>query len=306
MKYVYGPVPSRRLGFSLGVDIVPYKTCTLNCIYCQIGRTNQKVIDRKPYTPKEEIFKEIKEFLNKRINIDFITFSGSGEPTLNSDIGKLIREIKSMTSIPSAVLTNGTLLFMKDVQKDLLEADVVLPSLDAASQRVFKRINRPHNFLNIESIINGLKAFRNIFSGQIWLEIMLIKDINDDNQELLQIKKVLSEIQPDKVHLNTVIRPPSERYARPLSPDEMKSARDVLDEGCEIITEFHRKGYVGNQDLKGSIIEIVKRRPVTITDIANLFGLSETNAEKMIEKLYIKGLIRKIWHKEKKYYSLKD
>lgn len=306
MKYVYGPVPSRRLGFSLGVDIVPYKACTLDCIYCQLGRTTWKVIKRKTYTPKEEIFKEIGVFLNKLTNIDFITFSGSGEPTLHSEIGALIKGVKKITSIPVAVLTNGTLLFMKDVQKDLLEADVVLPSLDAASQLVFKRINRPHNSLNIESIINSLKGFRKIFSGQIWLEIMLIKGYNDDTQELLQIKKALSEIQPDRVHLNTVIRPPSETYARPLTPDEMRAAREILDESCEIIAEFQGKGYVGNRDLKDAIIEMIKRRPVTITDIANLFGLSEANATKMMEGLNVKGLIREIKYKEKRYYSFKN
>lgn len=309
MKYVYGPVPSRRLGFSLGVDIVSYKACTLDCIYCQLGRTTQKVIKRKPYTPKEEIFKEIRVFLNKRNNIDFITFSGSGEPTLNSEIGgliRLIKGVKEITSIPVAILTNGTLLFMEDVQKDLLEADVVLPSLDAASQHVFKKINRPHNFLNIESIINGLKGFRKIFCGQIWLEIMLIKGFNDDSKELLQIKKALSEIQPDKVHLNTVIRPPSEKYASPLNPDEMRAARDLLGEDCEIIAEFHGKGYIGNRDLKDSIIEMTKRRPVTIIDITNLFGLSEANATKMMEGLNVKGLIREIKYKEKRYYSFKN
>jgi wyosine [tRNA(Phe)-imidazoG37] synthetase (radical SAM superfamily) len=306
MKYVYGPVPSRRLGFSLGVDIVPYKACTLDCIYCQLGRTTRKVIKRKPYTPKEEILKEIEVFLNKRANIDFITFSGSGEPTLNSEISMLIKGVKEITSIPVAVLTNGTLLFMKDVQKDLLEADVVLPSLDAASQHVFKRINRPHDSLNIESIINGLKGFRKIFSGQIWLEIMLTKGFNDDSKELLQMKKALSEIQPDKIHLNTVIRPPSEKYASPLNPDEMRAARDLLGESCEIIAEFHGKGYVGNRDLKDAIIEMTKRRPVTITDIANLFGLSEANATKMMEGLNVKGLIREIKYKEKRYYSFKN
>jgi wyosine [tRNA(Phe)-imidazoG37] synthetase (radical SAM superfamily) len=304
MEYVYGPVPSRRLGFSLGVDIVPYKACTLDCIYCQLGRTTRKVIKRKPYTPKEEIFKEIGIFLNKLMNIDFITFSGSGEPTLHSEIGALIKGVKKITSIPVAVLTNGTLLFMKDVQKDLLEADVVLPSLDAASQHVFKGINRPHNSLNIESIINGLKGFRKIFSGQIWLEIMLIKGYNDDSKELLQIKKALSEIQPDKIHLNTVIRPPSEKYASSLNPDEMRAARDLLGESCEIIAEFHGKGYVGNRDLKSAIIEMTKRRPVTITDIANVFGISEANAEKLVEMLKAKSKLKEIQHKEKKYYTL--
>jgi wyosine [tRNA(Phe)-imidazoG37] synthetase (radical SAM superfamily) len=306
MKYVYGPVPSRRLGFSLGVDIVPYKTCTLDCIYCQLGRTTCKTIERKPYVSKSDIFREIQETLQSNHNVDFITFSGSGEPTLNSEIGILVNKIKKMTSIPVAVLTNATLFFMKDVQKDLLEADVVLPSLDAASKDVFKKINRPHDLLIIDSVVDGLKEFRRIYKGKIWLEIMVIKGYNDDSKELLQIKKALSEIQPDKVHLNTVIRPPSEKYASPLNLDEMRAARDFLGEGCEIIAEFQGKGDVETRDIKDAILEMTKRRPVTITDIANLFGFSEANAAKMMEELNVKGLIREIRYKERKYYSFKN
>jgi len=182
MKYIYGPVPSRRLGFSLGVDLVPYKICSLDCIYCQLGRTVRKSIVRKMYTQKNDVLGEVKEVLDSNQLIDYITFSGSGEPTLSSDIGGLIREIKAMTSTPLAVLTNGTLLFREDVQKDLMEADMVLPSLDAASFEMFQKINRPHRALKIDLIIDGLKRFREIYKGQILLEIMLIKGFNDDPQ----------------------------------------------------------------------------------------------------------------------------
>jgi len=160
MRYVYGPVPSRRLGFSLGVDLVPFKTCSLDCIYCQLGRTKQKTIERKSHAPIADVIKEIRKVLKLTHQIHYITFSGSGEPTLNSDIGALIKEVKALTSLPVAVLTNGTLLFMEDVQKDLLNADVVIPSLDAASPKVFRRVNRPHHSLKIETIIDGLKEFR--------------------------------------------------------------------------------------------------------------------------------------------------
>ncbi|MCG2721919.1 MAG: radical SAM protein, partial [Thermodesulfovibrionales bacterium] len=221
MKYVYGPVPSRRLGFSLGIDVIPYKTCTLNCIYCQIGRTTQKTLDRRPYNQKADILKEVKDVLKRKQQIDYITFSGSGEPTLNSDIGALIKEVKACTSLPVAVLTNGTLLFMEDVQKDLMNADVVLPSLDAASAQVFRRVNRPHHSLEIETILDGLKRFRKLFRGRIWLEIMLIKGLNDNAEELLCMRNAISEIQPDRVHLNTVVRPPSLLSAKPLNREEM-------------------------------------------------------------------------------------
>jgi wyosine [tRNA(Phe)-imidazoG37] synthetase (radical SAM superfamily) len=304
MNYVYGPVPSRRLGFSLGVDIVPYKTCTINCIYCQIGKTTHKTLNRGPYAQKADILEEVKEVLTRKQQIDYITFSGSGEPTLNSDIGALIREVKALTSLPVAVLTNGTLLFMDDVQKDLLNADVVIPSLDAVSSRVFRSVNRPHHSLNIETIIDGLKKFRKRYKGRIWLEIMLIKDYNDSAEELLRIKNAVSGIQPDRVHLNTVIRPPSELFAKPLSREEMAAVKKILDEDCEIVAEFHGQSTGEAQNVEDAIVEMAKRRPLTIVDIANVLGISETNAGQMIRGLREKSRIEeKQYHGETYYLS---
>jgi len=171
---LYGPGPSRRLGYSLGVDLLPFKTCSLSCIYCQLGNSPKKTIRRiNPYSEKK-ILEEIKEFLKTGARVDFITFSGSGEPTLNKSTGWLIREIKKFTNIPVAVLTNSTLLSRAGVRKELSAADVVVPSLDAATQRVFEKINRPHPSLKIEKIIDGMVKFRKEFKGQIWLEIMLV------------------------------------------------------------------------------------------------------------------------------------
>jgi wyosine [tRNA(Phe)-imidazoG37] synthetase (radical SAM superfamily) len=303
MKYVYGPVPSRRLGFSLGIDIMPYKTCTFDCIYCQLGRTIQKTIERKPFTSKDDVIKEIKESLTIGHCIDYISFSGSGEPTLNSEIGALIKEIKEMTSIPIAVITNGSLLFMEDVQKDLMEANVVLPSLDAASQDVFERMNRPDAFLIIETIIDGLKRFREFYKGKIWLEIMLVKGFNYNWEALSRIKKAISQIRPDKIHLNTVIRPPSEISAEPLNSEEMIAVKDFLGEGCEVIAEFHEKRREEARAIEDFIVEMTKRRPLTIIDIANIFGISEASAGEMAERLKTKGRIKEIQYKEKKYYS---
>jgi wyosine [tRNA(Phe)-imidazoG37] synthetase (radical SAM superfamily) len=303
MKYVYGPVPSRRLGFSLGVDIVPYKTCTINCIYCQIGRTTQKTLDRRPYTQKADILEEVKEVLDRKQQIDYITFSGSGEPTLNSDIGALIKEVKALTSLPVAVLTNGTLLFMDDVQKDLLNADIVLPSLDAVSPQVFRRVNRPHRFLKIETILDGLKKFRKRYNGRMWLEIMLIKDYNDSAEELSRIRSAVSGIHPDRVHLNTVVRPPSEIYAKPLSREEMAVVKKYLDEDCEIVAEFHGQTTGEAHNVEDAIIEMAKRRPVTIIDIANVLGISEMNAGQMISGLREKKKIEEKQYQGEKYYS---
>jgi wyosine [tRNA(Phe)-imidazoG37] synthetase (radical SAM superfamily) len=302
MKYVYGPVPSRRLGFSLGVDIVPYKTCTINCIYCQIGRTTHKTLDRKQYAPKTDILQEVKEALESRQRIDYITFSGSGEPTLNSEIGALIGEVKSLTSLPVAVLTNSTLLFMDDVQRDLMDADVVLPSLDAASSGIFRKVNRPHHSLHIETIIDGLKEFRKRYRGQMWLEVMLIKDYNESIEELSLIRDAISEIQPDRVHLNTVIRPPSELFAKPLSREEMAAAKKILGEDCEIVAEFHGQSTGGTDSVEDAIVEMAERRPLTTLDIANVLGISETNAGQMIQGLREQSRIEERQYHGEKYY----
>jgi len=306
MNYIYGPVPSRRLGFSLGVDLVPYKTCTLDCIYCQLGRTTQKTVLRNLYAPTADILEEVKEAVTQKQRIDYITFSGSGEPTLNSGIGALIKKVKAFTTIPIAVLTNGTLLFMEDVRKDLLNADVVLPSLDAASDVMFRKINRPHDVLNLDSIIRGLKRFRKIYKGRIWLEVMLIKNFNDNTEELSRIKIAISDIHPDRVYLNTVVRPPAEIYAKSLSREEMMAVKNILDKSCEVIAEFHGQIVGEVQNVEDSIVEMVKRRPVTIVDIANVIGISETNAESMLEKLRAEGTIKERQYGTKSYYFFKQ
>jgi wyosine [tRNA(Phe)-imidazoG37] synthetase (radical SAM superfamily) len=302
MHYIYGPVPSRRLGFSLGVDIVSHKICTLDCIYCQLGRTTHKRVKRKSFAPSADIIDEIRKSVSAGHDIDFITFSGSGEPTLNSDIGSLIHEVRKITSIPVAVLTNGTLLFREDVQKDLMEAHVVIPSLDAVSPEMFQRINRPHHSLTIQSIMKGMRDFREKYTGQIWLEIMFIKNFNADRQELSEMKKAIAEIRPDKVYLNTVSRPPSEVYAEPLSVTEMRAIKDYLGGNCEVIAEFHKKRSPEGQDVKGSIVEMTKRRPITVTDIANVLGISETNAESILERLMAEGTVTEKQYGKKNYY----
>jgi len=297
----YVHIRNSRLGFSLGVDVVPYKTCTLDCIYCQIGRTTQKTLDRRPYAQNSDILAEVKEVLSRKRQIHYITFSG--EPTLNSDIGALIKEVKACTSLPVAVLTNGTLLFMEDVQKDLLNADIVLPSLEAVSLQVFRRVNRPHHSLKIETILDGLKRFRKLYGGRIWLEIMLIKGFNDKAEELLSIRNAVSEIQPDRIYLNTLVRPPSEIYAKPPSSDEIMVVKNYFDNHCEVIAEFHDQAVGEVQNVEDAIVEMAKRRPLTIIDIANVIGISEVNAEQWVNSIIEAGKLKERQYKDKKYYA---
>ena len=213
-RHLYGPVPSRRLGGSLGIDLVPHKICTYDCIYCQIGKTTKKTLTRKEYVPVKEITEEVERFLKEgAASIDYLSLTGSGEPTLHSQIRSVIEGIKAITSIPVAVITNGSLLYEEEVRQDLLRADLVLPSLDAVSPEVFRKINRPRKGFSVDKVIEGLVEFRNVYKGRIWLEILFCKGINDGKEELLRMKNVVDRVRPDRIHLNTVVRPPSEKWA---------------------------------------------------------------------------------------------
>jgi wyosine [tRNA(Phe)-imidazoG37] synthetase (radical SAM superfamily) len=293
-RYLYGPVPSRRLGRSLGIDLVPHKVCSYDCIYCQVGKTTAKTLTRKEYVPKEEVLEEIKAFLLKEnSSIDHLSLSGSGEPTLHSQTRSIIEGIKEMTSIPVAVLTNGSLLYEEEVRKDLLRADIVLPSLDAVSSQAFMKINRPHNGLSVEKVIGGMVEFRKVYKGQIWMEILFCKEVNDSPSELLQMKKTIDRIQPDLIHLNTVVRPPSEKWAIPLSLKEMEEIRASFGEKASIISEFDRHLLgASERDRKEEILRILRRRPLSLIDLSKGMGISRGELEVFMRLMVEEGKIK--------------
>jgi wyosine [tRNA(Phe)-imidazoG37] synthetase (radical SAM superfamily) len=293
-RYLYGPVPSRRLGRSLGVDLVPHKVCTYNCIYCQIGKTTQKTLIRKEYVPVGEILKEIETFLREGSSpVDFLSLGGSGEPTLHSEIGRIIEDIKGITPVPVAVITNGALLYDQKVREDLLRADVIVPSMDAVSSDVFEKINRPYPGSSIERSIEGLAEFRKAFKGQMWLEILFCKGVNDKPEELKKMKEVMERIQPNLIHLNTVVRPPSEEWAIPLSGKEMEEIRAFFGERASIISEFDRHpSVVSERDIKEEILEILKRRPLSQSDLFKGMGIPQKELKQYIEPLIQEGKIQ--------------
>ncbi|MFQ5721782.1 MAG: radical SAM protein [Candidatus Aminicenantales bacterium] len=303
-SHIYGPVPSRRLGFSLGIDIIPFKACSFNCIYCQLGRTHHPTIQRKEYIPSSEIITQIENTLSSGQRIDYITFSGSGEPTLNSKIGMLIRKIKKMTEIPVAVLTNSSLLYLKSVRLSLEAADLVVPSLDAASQKIFSYVNRPYPSLRIEKIIESLKLFRHQFKGSIWLEVMLVKGVNDSEDHLKKLKKAIETINPDKVQLNTVIRPPAENFAAALSLKEMEKIKKAIGRPCEIIANFNKtEQKPPAENLEEAILAIIQRRPVTLSDISASLGKHQNEIIKYLNWLLEEGKVKVISHQGLKYYE---
>ena len=306
MKYIFGPVPSRRLGMSLGVDIVPFKTCTFDCVYCQLGPTTSKSVQRQSYVPEEEVLDELREMLDSGASrIDFITFSGSGEPTLNSDIGRMISQIKAFTRVPVAVLTNGSLLYRDDVRRDLSEADLVVPSLDAVTEDTFARINRPHESLTMELIIEGLRKFTREFEGRIWLEIMLVKGINDSQMELKQMADLVRGLKVDKIHLNTVERPPAEEFALAITAEEMTDIVSMFDSRAEVITDFDKSvaHEAHSENMESEVLSLLKRRPCTVGDISNSLGIHMNEVIKYVNQLTRNGSIRRVKHGDKWYYE---
>jgi wyosine [tRNA(Phe)-imidazoG37] synthetase (radical SAM superfamily) len=303
-SHIYGPVPSRRLGFSLGVDIVPYKTCSFDCVYCQLGRTRRKSARRGRFFSSRVIMHQIKEAIARSARIDHITFSGSGEPTLNIGIGALIRKIKKMTDIPVAVLTNSSFLTRKAVRQALLAADVIVPSLDAARAVTFRRVNRSVPSFKIENIIAALAKFRREFRGQIWLEVMLVKGINDSPSDIQAMKRAITRIRPDKVQLNTVVRPPAENWAQPLSKRALERIKKNLGGRSEIVVDFRRRtGSPGAQEIRAGILSMAERRPVTIGDIASSLGRKRPDVRPHLETLLRWQRISRHRHRGKIYYS---
>lgn len=299
MEYVFGPVPSRRLGMSLGVDLIPYKTCSYNCIYCELGKTTHKTTIRKEYVSKDLVLKQLEDYLPLLdFTPDYITISGSGEPTLNSTIREIIEGIKKITSIPVAVITNSSLLFLDQVKEALLEADIVLPSLDAVGPLVFKYINRPEASLDINEIIKGIIDFRNEFSGQIWLEILFCRVLNDDRAEVERIREKIEDIKPDKVQLNTAVRPSSEDFAYPLNGEQLTSIKEMLGAKAEVIADIVPSGkgthFIDNEE---KIINLIARRPCTFDDISKALGLHPNETLKYLDKLQKEGRIYyKLYH----------
>ena len=304
--YLFGPVPSRRLGRSLGVDIVPMKTCTLDCVYCQLGKTGEKRLKRKSYVPVDEVLAELRTAVEAGLNANYITISGSGEPTLNIDLGRLIEGIKKITDIPAAVLTNGTLLTDPAVRADCSKADLVLPSLDAGDEETFRKINRPHKNLSFDGIVEGLITFRQEFSGRIWLEVFLIEDFNTDIEQIKKIKTLIDRIRPDKVQLNTVDRPTAERNIKPVSREKLKQIAEQLGPNAEIICAVEQNKYnkiVGTKP--ETVLAMLKRRPCSLDDICSGLGLAPNEALKLISRLQQQGVIQTERHQQKTFFKAK-
>ena len=299
--YVFGPVPSRRLGRSLGVDLVPFKSCSYDCVYCQLARTTNKTLIRKEWVPLEDVLQQIKDKLPSEP--DYITLAGSGEPSLYSRIDELIVGIKKMTDIPVAVLTNGSLLSLPEVRSAILQADLVIPSLDAGDAKTFSRVNRPAEGISFEQMVEGLIAFRKEYKGQYWLEVFLLAGLTDLPEQLEKMVRIAGQIEPDRIQLNTVTRPAVEADARPVAEDQMQRFARMFGPNAEVIADYRSAGE--RREVAGcpqDILEMLARRPCRAEDIAEGLGLDVREVRKHLEQLLSDGLVETQTRGQQIYY----
>lgn len=309
-KHLFGPVPSRRLGMSLGVDLIPHKICSLNCVYCECGRTTNLTHDRKEYVPVKDVFSELEDFFNNNPDPEYITFSGAGEPTLHSHIGEVLGFIKRLRpQIPVAVLTNGSLFSDSEVRKELMPADLVLPSLDAATDTAFRKINRPVRNFTIDKYIQGLIDFSNEFKGEIWMEVLILPGYNDDMDNIHALKEALLKIKFNRIQLNTLDRPGTVEGLRAATLAELKRIVKHWEmENVEIIAPPQDRQDVKSYrtDVESVILETITRRPCTLSDLEQILGLHINEINKYLGVLEEAGKVASVEQERGTFYQVRN
>ena len=292
-RYLFGPVPSRRLGLSLGVDLVPHKTCTLDCIYCECGETTNLTVTRKEYVPVKDVIAELEHYLASKPDLDYITFSGSGEPALHSGLGAVIDYIKdNYPEYKVCLLTNGTLFTDPAVRKGVLRTDLIVPSLDSACSDAFNRINRPAKNLNCSEIIEALITLRHEYKGLMIMEVLIVPGINDTPQELELLKEALEKIEPDLVQVGTLDRPGTEEWVKTAPKERLQEIADYLG-NAELIGAFKPEHKVSSiKSLQSNrILNTLRRRPCTVSDLQQALNLRPAEIQKYLNLLQSRGAI---------------
>jgi wyosine [tRNA(Phe)-imidazoG37] synthetase (radical SAM superfamily) len=314
-QHIFGPVPSRRLGISLGVDLVTHKICSLDCVYCECGKTTNLTLKRLAYVSFESVKKELDHYWAHNDDPDYISFSGSGEPTLNSELGRVIAYIKAQKpNIQVAVLTNSTLLNDPGVRQELGKADLVVPSLDAVSRQAFVKINRPCPNLLAKDILKGIQSFAREFTGKIWLEIFILTGINNTSREVLKLREAILSIDPEWVQLNTLDRPGTVSDICPASKESLDQVKELLGlDNVQIIARKTDKKQIGQrQDIESAILETIHRRPSTRDDLVAILNADPEQMDKLLAGLESQGRIearhqaRGLFYQTNKTKSIKN
>jgi len=303
-KHLYGPVPSRRLGRSLGINMVPHKTCCLDCIYCQLGRTTKHTMRVAEYTPAHEIILDLERWMRLDGQADFLTFAGSGEPTLQARLADIMALAHEQSDIPIALLTNGALLWTEEGRAAALQADVLMPSLDAATPEVFERINRPCAGLTLDRVVEGLVETVSDFRGQTWLEVMLVRGVNDDEAELEAIAEAAARIGPEQIQVNTVVRPVPGGGAERIGDEELQRVCELLGPKASVIPSAWEHGApAGSERSTDEVLALVSYRPCTLQDIAHGLDMHPNEALKYVVQLLDQESIRPIERDGQTFYT---
>ena len=302
-KYLFGPVPSRRLGRSLGIDLTPFKTCTLNCVFCQLGRTTHKTVARKEYVPVKNVQAELARWVKGGGQTDYITLSGSGEPTLHTRFGEVLGFIREHTPFPAVLLSNGTLFWRPEVREAAKRANIVKLSLSAWNQDSFDHINRPHAGLKFGQMMDGYRAFRDEFRGKLWIEVFLLWGVNSIPRDVKKIAELTETIKPDAIHLNTAVRPPAEDFAVPVPRKQMAAMAELFRPRAKIIAEYSSNKTAEIAANETTILAMLRRRPCTARQIADVFGMHLNEVAKYLGKLTRTGAARVCKKGQEVYYG---
>ena len=301
-RYLFGPVPSRRFGRSLGIDLTPHKTCSLDCVFCQLGRTRKKTMERRRYVPTEAVLEEIRIWLQTDGVADYLTLSGSGEPTLHTEFGRVL-EFLGDQPIPSVLLTNGTLFHLPEVRDAAALAKVVKVSLSAWNQQSFEWVNRPHEDIEFSSFIEGLRQFRREYGGQLWIEVFLLSGINAMPVNVEKIANLAREIRPGRIHLNTIARPPAEDFAAAVSLEQLEELAGLFDPPAQIAAGLSVRQTMEIKVNETRILAMLKRRPCTIRQIEAAFGMHINEVSKILGHLMRSNRIHADMRNDEVYYT---
>ncbi|VGO19906.1 radical SAM protein [Pontiella sulfatireligans] len=302
-KHLFGPVPSRRFGRSLGIDLTPYKTCSFDCVFCQLGRTTAKTFERKEYVPVKDVIEELDDWLKSSGEADYITLSGSGEPTLHSRFGEIIDFIRSSSSIPVVLLTNGSMLKYADVRAAASKANIVKLSLSAGDQDLFEHINRPPPDVSLKVLVEGMQHFRDEFAGELWLEVFVIWGANSTPKDISRIAELAKTFKPDRIQLNTAVRPPAESFVHPMPKQKLENLATYFDPPAEVIAEFSSDYTSSAKASEDTILAMLQRRPCTTKEISAALGLHINEVSKYIGKLERTSVIQAKPTGHKVYYT---
>lgn len=302
-RYLFGPVPSRRLGRSLGVDLIPFKTCTLDCVFCQLGPTLYATRTRREYTPVDDIMRELDRWFQSGVPADYITLSGSGEPTLHSRFGEILEHIRNTSTIPAALLTNGTLLHLPEVREAACRANMVKVTLSAWDEASFRRIHRPPPDVTFDQLLEGEQTFRKEFSGTLWMEVMVIEGMNSSPDQIRRIARLAETMKPDRIHLNTPVRPPADMTAKPVSRELLEEYTLLFHPRSEVAADFNKKEDKAVAANEETIAEMIERRPCTAEQIAEAFSMHLNEVSKYTGALVHAGRIQPVRMEHDIYFT---